>query len=185
MPCGHTPRELIRELYRMRRRARALTGAASGAAGGTPADRDTGRHKAGDVDQFGRPAEVQKTFRAWYRAQHQDAPKGIAAVAETIIGEWGPGLPLDERSFYACSPFRVAMTAHLIGNGYEPGYASRAIRLLPEWTQWCAQQSGLPDNLAAPSIAAARTAADALDQQDAAEQPDPTDTTPFRHQEWH
>ena len=185
MLAGNEPRELIRELYRMRRRARALTGAASGAVGGTPADRDTGRHKAGDVDRFGRQAEVQKTFCAWYRAQHQDAPKGIAAVAETIIGEWGPGLPLDERSFYACSPFRVAMTAHLIGNGYEPGYASRAIRLLPEWTQWCAQQSGLPDNLAAPSIAAARTAAEALDQQDPAEQPDPTDTTPFRHQEWH
>jgi hypothetical protein len=75
------------------------------------------------------------------------------------------------------------MTAHMIANGYEPAHASRAIRLLPEWTQWCAQQSGIPENLAAPSIAAARTAANALDEQDAEEQPDPTDTTPFRHQE--
>jgi hypothetical protein len=165
----------------MRRRARALAGAAFGVADGTPADGDIGRDKAGGVDQFGRPAEAHKAFRAWYRARHPDAPKGIAAAAETIIGEWGPGLPLDERSFYACSPFRVAMTAHMIGNGYDPAYASRAIRVLPEWTQWCAQQSGLPDNLAAPSIAAARTAAD---KQDAEEQPDPTDTTPFRHQEW-
>jgi hypothetical protein len=166
---GNEPRDLIRELYRMRRRARALAGAASGVA---------------DVDQFGPPAEAHKAFHAWYRARHPDAPKGIAATAETIIGEWGPGRPLDERSFYACSPFRVAMTAHLIGDGYEPAHASRAIRLLPEWTQWCAEQSAIPSNLAAPSIAAARSAVDALDRQDAEELPDPTDTAPFRHQEW-
>ncbi|HEY1627317.1 MAG TPA: hypothetical protein VGG16_26350 [Streptosporangiaceae bacterium] len=180
---GNEPRELIRELYRMRRRARALAGAALGVADGTPAGGDTGWDNAGDVDQFGRPAEAHKAFRAWYRARHPDAPKGIAATAETIIGEWGPGRPLDERSFYGCSPFRVAMTAHLIGSDYEPTSASRAIRLLPEWTEWCAQQSGLPGNLAAPSIAAARTAADALDKQGAEEQPDPAETTPFRHQE--
>ena len=101
-----------------------------------------------------------------------------------IAGEWGsPVHAPDERSFYACSPFRVAMTAHLIGDGYEPAYASRAIRLLPEWTEWCAQQSGIPATLAAPSIAAARHAAGALDKQDTEELPDPTDTTPFRHQE--
>lgn len=75
------------------------------------------------------------------------------------------------------------MTAHLIGDGYEPACASRAIRLLPEWTQWCAEQSGLPGHLAAPSIAAARAAAAALDKQDADQQPDPMETTPFRHQE--
>jgi hypothetical protein len=180
---GNEPQELIRELYRMRRRARAIAGAASGVADGAPADGDTGRGTAGDVDQFGRPAEAHNAFHAWYRARHPDAPKGIAATAEMIIGEWGPGLPLDERSFYACSPFRVAMTAHLIRDGYEPAYASRAIRLLPEWTQWCAQQSAIPGNLAAPSIAAARSAVDALDKQDAEELPDPADTTPFRHQE--
>lgn len=101
-----------------------------------------------------------------------------------IIGERGPpGLLPDERTFYACSPFRVAMTAYLIGNGYGPAHAARAIRLLPEWTRWCAQQSGVPDNLAAPSVAAAQTAAAALDKQDAEELPDPTDTAPFRHQE--
>jgi hypothetical protein len=180
---GDEPRELIRELYRMRRRARALAEAAFGVADGTQADGDTGRDDAGDVDQFGRPAEAPKAFRAWYRARHPDASKGVAATAEIIVGEWGPGLPPDERSFYACSPFRVAMTAHLIGTGYEPAYASRAIRLLPEWTQWCAQQSGIPGDLAAPSIAAARGAAEALDKQDAEELPDPADTTPFRHQE--
>ena len=34
-----------------------------------------------------------------------------------------------------------------------------------------------------PSIAAAQSAAGALDKQDAEELPDPADTTPFRHQE--
>ena len=176
---GSEPRELIREVYRMRRRARALAGAEFGAAEGTPVD---GRKDAGDVDQFGRPAHAGEAFRDWYRERHPGAPKGIAATADTIIGEWGPNHHLDERSFYACSPFRVAMTAHLIGVGYEPSYANRAIRLLPEWTQWCAQQSGIPENLAEASVAMARSAADALDTQDAAEF-GPMDTTPFRHQE--
>jgi hypothetical protein len=180
MLTGNEPQELIRELYRMRRRARALAAAASGMVSGAPADGDT---TAATADQFGRPADAAKAFRDWYRARHPSAPKGIAATAETIIGEWGPGLFVDERSFYACSPFRVTMTAHLIGNNYEPAHVSRAIRLLPEWTQWCAQQSGISQNLAEPSVAAARAAADALDKRDAEELPDPTDTTPFRHAE--
>jgi hypothetical protein len=177
---GNEPRELIRELYRMRRRARALAGTAPGAAEGTPADGDEG---AGNADQFGRPADARKAFRDWYRARHPSAPKGIVATADSIIGEWGPSHHLDERSFYACSPFRVAMTARLIGSDYEPAYANRAIRLLPEWTQWCAQQSGIPENLAEPSVAIARAAAGTLDKQDAEELADPMDTTPFRHRE--
>lgn len=184
---GSEPPELIRELYRMRRRARALAGAVSGAAPGTAAGLSAGADAAAGgaagVDQFGRPASAHQVFRAWYRARHPDAPKGIAETAEMIIGEWGPGHPLDERSFYACSRFRVAMTAHLIGDGYEAAYASRAIRLLPEWTQWCAQQSGITDDRAAPSVAAARAAAEALDKQDAEELPGPADTVPFRHRE--
>ncbi len=177
---GNEPRELIRELYRMRRRARALAGTVPGAAEGTPVDGDEG---TGDVDQFGRPGDARKAFRDWYRARHPSAPKGIVATADAIIGEWGPGHHLDERSFYACSPFRVAMTAHLIGNDYEPSYANRAIGLLSEWTQWCAQQSGIPEDLAEPAVAIARAAADALDKQDAEELADPADTTPFRHRE--
>jgi hypothetical protein len=172
---GNEPRELIRELYRMRRRARVLTGA--------PADEDAGQDSAGGVDQFGQPAGAHKAFQAWHRARHPDAPKGVADSAEMIIGEWGPGRPLDERAFYACSPYRVAMTAHLLDDGYQPAHASQAIRLLPEWAEWCARQSGIPGNLAAPSVAAARRAVDALDQRGADELSDPTDTTPFRHQE--
>lgn len=168
MLTGNEPRELIRELYRMRRRARALAAAEEAPAREVQPDRVAG---------------ALKEFRAWYRTRHPGAPKGIAATAESINEAWGTGRPLDERAFYACSPFRVAATAHLIGDGYEPAWASRAIRLLPEWTQWCAEQSGLPGHLAAPSIAAARAAAAALDKQDADEQPGPTEITPFRHQE--
>ena len=144
---GDEPRELIREMYRMRRRACALPGRypARGTAHSPTGTRRAPRKWTSSV---GRGAH--RAFRAWYRARHPDAPKGIVATADTIIGEWGPGRPLDERSFYACSPFRVAMTAHLIGNDYEPSYANRAIRLLPEWTQWCAEQSGIPENLAEP-----------------------------------
>jgi hypothetical protein len=175
---GNEPRELIREWYRMRRRARALAGTAFGVPDGTPQDGELG-----DVEQFGRPPEAHKAFRAWYRERHPEASKATAGTAERIIDEWGPLVPLDERSFYACSPLRVAMTAHLISTTYDPVYASRAIRLLPEWTQWCAQQSGIPGDLAAPSIAAARDAVDTLAERGAEQLPDPAYTTPFRHQE--
>ncbi|MGH3263446.1 MAG: hypothetical protein ACRDNS_15800, partial [Trebonia sp.] len=161
---GNEPRELIRESYRMRRRARIIA---------APANEDAGQESGADIGQSGQPPLAHKAFRDWHRSRHHEAPKGIARTAETIISDWGPGVPLDEQSFYACSPFRVAMTAHLIMEGFEPGYASRAIRLLPEWTQWCAQKSGIPDNLAAPSIAAARSAVDTLDTPDAEKLPSP------------
>jgi hypothetical protein len=83
-------------------------------------------------------------------------PEKGARPTGASIGEWGPGHHPDERSFYACSPYRVTMTAHIIGNDYEPDYARRAIRLLPEWTQWCAEQAGVDGDAAARSLAAAR-----------------------------
>ena len=47
------------------------------------------------------------------------------------------------------------MTARLIRDGYLPDHANEALRLLPEWTQWCIEQSGLTGDLAARSRAAA------------------------------
>ena len=154
--------------------------ASFGPADGASASAD---EASGDVAQSDHLADQHKAFRAWYRKRHPGAPKGIGATAEIIMAEWGGGQPVDEGSFYACSPFRVAMTAHLIGDNYESAYANRAIRLLPEWVEWCTQQSRVPDELAAPSIALARTAARALDTHAAEEQPDPAITTPFRHRE--
>jgi hypothetical protein len=65
----------------------------------------------------------------------------VSQGAETIIGEWGPHDPFDERAFFSCSPHRVEYAAHLISNGYLDDYADRAIRLLPDWVQWCAERS--------------------------------------------
>jgi hypothetical protein len=171
---GHEPREFFEELYRMRRRARALLEAADG---------ELGQDKPKDVDQFGKPADVLKLFRDWYRTRHPDASTGIVATTEIIVDEWGPVSSPDEGSFYACSPFRVALAAHLISNAYGLDHARRAIRLLPEWTQWCIEQSGIPESLARPSIEAADRAVDALDKLVTEGLPDPTESTPFRHRE--
>ena len=54
------------------------------------------------------------------------------------------------------------MAAHLIRDGYFPGYANAALGLLPEWTQWYIGQSGLNGDFAARSRAAALTEAAAL-----------------------
>ena len=67
----------------------------------------------------------------------------MADAVGTIIYEWGPEPPPEERSRYASSPHRIEMTARLIRDGYLPDHANEALRLLPEWTQWCIGQSGL------------------------------------------
>jgi hypothetical protein len=38
----------------------------------------------------------------------------MTAAVDTILGQWRPHTQPDERSFYACSPHRIEMTAHLI-----------------------------------------------------------------------
>ena len=118
---GREPRELIREYYRLRRRARDLTGSADAGAGSSPFD-------AGQVDD---------AFLDWYATRHDDVPEAVAEAAGTILTEWGPHENLDERSFCACSPHRIEMAARLIREGYFADYANPALRLLPEWTEWC------------------------------------------------
>ena len=49
------------------------------------------------------------------------------------------------RSFNVCSPHRIQMAAHLIRNGYREEYADAALRLLPDWVEWCIERSGLED----------------------------------------
>ena len=65
----------------------------------------------------------------------------------------------DERSFYACPPHRIEMAAHLIRESYSAEYASPALQLLPEWTEWCIEHSGLSEDAAARSRQAASSAA--------------------------
>jgi hypothetical protein len=101
----------------------------------------------------------------------------------TILSEWGPHQNPDERSFCACSPHRIEMAAQLIREGYFAGYASAALRLLPEWTQWCRQQSGLDGDAAARSREAARSAASVLVDDEDDEPAAEDDQAPFRRHE--
>ena len=165
---GAEPRELIREYYRLRRRARDLVGPAAADAGLSSFD-------------F---SHVDQVFLRWYAARHDDmAAKATAGALGTILEEWGPGKSPDERSFYACSPHRIEVTARLIRDAYLADYANDALRLLPEWTEWCIEHGGLDGNAAARSREAAQSAASQLvDDED--DEPVAEDvTTPFRRSE--
>ncbi len=106
-----------------------------------------------------------------------------ADTAGTILAEWGPHEALDERSFYACSPHRIEMAAHLIRQSYVADDANLALQLLPDWTQWCIEHSEFDDEHAARSREAARSAASALvDNEDDGSAAD-DDEAPFRRQE--
>ena len=102
--------------------------------------------------------------RSWAGTRHgtTHVPQDAADAVDTILYEWGPRAHPGEHSRYACSPHRIEMAAHLIRDGYFPDYANAALRLLPEWTQWCIEQSGLTGDFAARSRAAALTEAAAL-----------------------
>jgi hypothetical protein len=143
---GHEPRVLIHEYYRLRRRARDLVGS-HGADTGAP-QFDAGPARAAFLD--------------WYGARHDGEAGAPDEATEIILQEWGPGAHLDERSLHACSPHRIEMTARLIRDGYLADYANQALQLLPEWTQWCLQRSGLDGEPATRSRAAARLAASNL-----------------------
>ncbi len=164
---GREPRELIREYYRLRRRARDLTGSADAEVGSPPFD-------GGHVDD---------AFLDWYAARHEDVPEAVTAAPGTILAAWGPHESPDERSFYACSPHRIEMAAHLIREGYFADYANPALRLLPEWTQWCIEQSGLTGDAAARSSEAARSAASVLVDGEDDESAPEDDEAPFRRYE--
>ena len=163
---GNEPRELIREYYRLRRRARDLTGSADAAGGSSPFD----------------ASHAPEAFLNWYATQHDEVPGVVPEAAATVCEEWGPhGYP-DERSFYACSPHRIEMTAHLIRESYVADHANPALRLLPEWTQWCIERTGLGGDAAARSRQAARLAASTLVHNEDGE-PTADDNAPFRRQE--
>ena len=164
---GFEPRELIREYYRLRRRAHALVRSVD-----APTSSDT--HD---------PEPVHEAFLSWYAAQHGEVPEDTSDAVGTIIYEWGPEPPLDERSRYASSPHRIEMTARLIRDGFLPDHANQALRLLPEWTQWCIDQSGRTGELAARSRGAALTESTTLVDEEAPYPAAERDEPPFRRQE--
>ncbi len=167
---GHEPRELVREYYRLRRRARDLVGAIGSA---------TARTGAASFDAD----PEREAFLRWYAARNNDVPVDVTEAAGTILYEWGPRNPLDERSFYACSPHRIEMTAHLIRDGYLADYANAALRLLPQWTEWCIEQGELKGDFAARSRSAALTEAAAFVDGETDKQGAERDDTPFRRPE--
>ena len=169
---GSEPRELIREYYRLRRRASALVPSAGFTASAAAAPSDS--------DDSG-PA--REAFLDWYAARHGDAPQDAADAVDTILYEWGPQAHLGERSRYACSPHRIEMAARLIRDGYYPDHANAALRLLPEWTQWCIEQTGLTGDFAARSRAAALTEAASLVDDEACDPATSQNEPRFRRQE--
>ena len=50
------------------------------------------------------------------------------------------------------------MAAHLIRDGYREDYADAALRLLPDWVEWCIERSRLDEAAAGRSREAARQA---------------------------
>jgi hypothetical protein len=163
---GSEPRDLIREYYRLRRRARDLTGPAD-AAGSSSFD----------------AGHAPDAFADWYAARHDDVPAAVTEAAATIHEMWGPHAYPDERSFCACSPHRIEMAAHLIRGSYFAEDANPALRLLPEWTEWCIERTGLGGDAAARSREAARSVATALVNDEDDEPAAEDDKAPFRRQE--
>ena len=102
---------------------------------------------------------------------------------DLIRYEWGPGPHPEEQAPYACSPHRIEMAARLIRDGYLADHANAALRLLPEWTQWCIEQSGLTGDFAARSRAAALTEAASLVDDKARDPAANQNEPPFRRQE--
>ena len=75
------------------------------------------------------------------------------------------------------------MAARLIRDGYYPDHANAALRLLPEWTQWCIEQTGLTGDFAARSRAAALTEASSLVSDEARDPAARQDEPRFRRHE--
>jgi hypothetical protein len=168
---GDEPPELMREYYRERRRARELSVSLGGAPDGAAAfivDMDKARDE----------------FLEWYAARHgPDAvAPGMAEAVDTITDQWGPHKDIDDLGFRACSPHRIETAARLIRNGHYGERARPAITLLPDWTQWCAERTGLSGDAADRARGAATSAAATLADASAAV-PDHADSGPFRRPE--
>ena len=129
------------------------------------------------------PGPAREAFLGWYAARHDDVPQDAAEAVDTILQEWGPRVHPGERSRYACSPHRIEMAARLIRDAYFPDHANAALRLLPEWTQWCIGQSGLDGDFAAWSRAVALTETAALVDEETNALAAERDGAPFRRQE--
>lgn len=147
---GSEQRDLVREFWRLRQRARAIAWGEGHAVDEMPA--------LGDAYDW---TPDYEGFLDWYAKRHSDVPGDLDLIAGAIIHCWGPREQPDATSFRACSPHRIEVAAVLIRDLFAAEGANQALRMLPEWTQWCLLWGELaPDSaLAARALETARAEA--------------------------
>jgi hypothetical protein len=188
---GSEPRQLMREYFRLNHRACLLAEyladtSSKAIADEPPADEENGEEDA-DAE---RPATDDKmqSFLNWHSERNDASDKSrnrTALALESLVEEWTPFMSPDKEMFYACSPHRIEVTGILLRDDYDPDEANAALRLLPDWVQWCAEHTGLDAGPAARSLEAARAQAAIVADENHDPDPDrdPFDRDPFdRHE---
>jgi hypothetical protein len=173
---GGEPRELILEYFRSRRRAQLVV--------------DLLPDDGGLAEPVIAPEIETSPFIDWYVELHSDAPKPgkfrkvAAATVEMLLGEWGPREHPDERSVYACSPHRIEILGKLVRDDFLPDEGNAVLQMLPDWVQWCIDQTGLADDAANRALkAASAEAANPLTEDYTPALLDKDDRAPFRRPE--
>jgi hypothetical protein len=187
MVVGGEPRQLMREYFRLSHRACLLAEYLADTFPQTtvdeqPGDADEDADEDADAEEPAPDDRVQ-SFLNWHseRGDASDEARNLTALAvESLIEAWTPFLSPDRAMFYACSPHRIEVTGIELRDDYEPDDANAALRLLPDWVQWCAERTGLDAESAARSLEAARAQAAIVVDENRA--PDP-DRDPFARQE--
>jgi hypothetical protein len=146
---GGEPRELAREYFRLNHRALALAEYLK-------------QQPSGQAWPEERSDDLPEAFVAWY-AEHvgawpMPADQAVEGV-KILFNEWRSFLSADKEMSFGCSPHRIETTGGLIREGYESDDANAALRLLPEWTQWCLTHRPIDPEAAARSLEAARAQA--------------------------
>jgi hypothetical protein len=155
VPLGGEPLDLMREYFRFHPRADVLAKHLMDQSPGGP-EPEAGEPEAEEPEAD----DLGESFLAWYSGRGGATADGqgqIAEAVESILGAWGPFASPDKEMTYACSPHRIEVAGAGLRDDCEPDEANAALRLLPDWTQWC-----LTRNLITPQAAAlAREAANA------------------------
>jgi hypothetical protein len=164
---GGEPRELMHEYFRLNHRALALAEYLKQLSPERPW-------------QAVRSDDLPEAFVAWYSDRVGGWPMPADQAVEGVkilFNEWRSFLSVDKEMTFGCSPHRIETSGTLIREGYEADDANAALRLLPDWAQWCLAQRPITPEAAARSLEAARTQAAMLVDEgyvfDSAEERDP------------
>jgi hypothetical protein len=153
---GGEPRELAREYFRLNHRALALAEYLRQ----QPSEQAWPQERSDDLPE---------AFVAWYADRVGAGPMPDDQAVEGVkilFNEWRSFLSTDKEMSFGCSPHRIETTGGLIREGYEADDANAALRLLPQWTQWCLTQRPIDPEAAARSLEAARAQAALLVDED-------------------